>query len=415
MEDNERGADRWRGTGGPVSVSENRARFPITDVWVEAAVAAGIERNPDLNGERAEGVDYAQLSQRKGMRCSSAAAYIHGSKHRARLQVETEAQVVRIVIEDGRAVGVDYMKGGPKQTVRSRHGVVLSAGSMNSPRMLMLSGIGPAEHLREVGVPLVHNLPGVGRNLQDHVGTHLVNEVNVPTLNSEAHGFAAFRHVVRFALGRRGILTTGISHAQAFVKSRPGLPAPNLQIAHTAFSFDFDETGKLVLRKTPSVSTLVALMRPSHRGRITLRSADPLAPPRIEHRQLGSDDDVEQIVEGLFIARKIMAQEPIARFVTAETRPGPALDTVEALRGYVRAASIPLYHPVGTCKIGDDDMAVVDPDLRVRGLTGLWVADASVMPSLPAGNTNATSIMIGDKGADHVLRTISNAPAKAAA
>jgi choline dehydrogenase len=409
MEDNERGADAWRGTGGPMSVSENRARFPITDAWVEAAVAAGIDRNPDLNGERAEGVDYVQVSQRNGMRCSSAAAYIHRSRHRAHLTVETEAQVLKILVEQGRAIGVDYVKGGAMRTVRSRHGIVLSAGTMNSPRVLMLSGIGPAGHLREIGVPLVHDLPGVGRNLQDHVGTHLVNEVNVPTLNSEAHGFSAFRQLLRFALTRTGILTTGISHAHAYVRSRPGLPAPNLQVAHTAFSFDFDERGKLVLRRTPSVSTLVALMRPSHRGRISLRSADPLAPPRIEHRQLGSDDDVEQIVEGLVIARRIMEQAPIARFVTAETRPGAGLDTPEALRAYVRVASIPLYHPVGTCRIGADELAVVDPDLRVRGLTGLWVADASVMPSLPAGNTNATAIMIGDKGADHVLRTIGNA------
>ena len=415
MEDNERGADEWRGVGGPVSVSENRARFPITDSWVKAAVEAGHERSPDLNGARAEGVDHVQVSQRKGIRCSSAAAYIHRGAHRDRLKVQTEAQVTRILVEQGRAVGVEYVLGGATRTVRARHGVVLSAGTMNSPRMLMLSGIGPAEHLKAVGVDVVHALPGVGRNLQDHVGTHLVNEVNVPTLNSEAHGLAAVRHVIGFTLRRRGILTTGIAHAQAMVKSRPGLAAPNLQIAFTAFSFDFDETGKLVLRRTPSVSTLVGLMRPSHRGRIMLRSADPFAPPVIDHRQLGSDDDVEQIVEGLEIARNIMAQPAIAPLVTAETRPGRELATREQLRGYVRMAAIPLYHPVGTCRIGKDELAVVDPDLRVRGLTGLWVADASVMPSLPAANTNATAIMIGDKGADHVLKCISNEAVRAAA
>jgi choline dehydrogenase-like flavoprotein len=415
MEDNERGSDAWRGAGGPLSVSENRARYPVTDAWIDAAVEAGIERSSDLNGERAEGVDYVQVSQRNGLRCSSATAYIHGSKHRARLQVETGAQVMRILVEDGRATGVEYRKGDTTRTVRARHGVVLSAGSMNSPRMLMLSGIGPADHLREVGVPVVHDLPGVGRNLQDHVGTHLVNEVSVPTLNSEARGFAAFRHLVTFALRRRGILATGIGHAHALVKSRPGLPAPNIQLAFAAFSFDLDERGKLVLRTSPSVSTLIALMRGSHRGRITLRSADPFAPPVISHRLLGSDDDVEQIVEGIGIARRIMAQPSIARFVTAEVRPGAALTEPEQLREYVRVASIPLYHPVGTCKIGTDEMAVVDPDLRVHGLTGLWVADASVMPSLPAGNTNATAIMIGDKGADHILKSISNQALRAAA
>jgi choline dehydrogenase-like flavoprotein len=408
MEDNERGADHWRGVGGPVSVSEDRTRFPVTDAWVAAAVAAGYERSPDLNGALAEGVDYVQYSQRKGMRCSSASAYIHRARAGDRPQVRTKAQVTRILVEQGRAVGVEYVQDGTSRSVRSRHGVVLSAGSMNSPRMLMLSGIGPAEHLKSIGIDVVHDLPGVGRNLQDHVGTHLVNEVSLPTLNSEAHGFAAFRQVLNYAFRRRGILTTGIAHAQAMVKSRPDLPAPNLQIAFTAFSFDFDETGKLVLRKTPSVSTLVGLMRPSHRGRIMLRSADPFAPPVIEHRQLGSDDDVEQIAEGLEIARRIMAQPPIAQYVISETRPGSALSTREQLRDYVRVAAIPLYHPVGTCRIGKDAMAVVDPDLRVRGLTGLWVADASVMPSLPAANTNATSMMIGDKGADHVIDCISN-------
>ena len=415
MEDNERGSDEWRGTGGPLSVSENRARYPVTDAWIDAAVEAGIERSPDLNGARAEGVDHVQVSQRGGKRCSSATAYVRGGSHGSRLQVETEAQVMRILIEDKRAVGVDYLKDGARHTIRARHGVVLSAGAMNSPRMLMLSGVGPADHLRDVGVPVVHDLPGVGRNLQDHVGTHLVNEVNVPTLNSEARGFAVVRHLADYALRRRGILSTGIGHAQAFVKTRPELPAPNIQLAFAAFSFDLDERGKLVLRKTPSVSTLIGLMRPSHRGRITLRSADPLAPPVLDHRLLGSDDDVEQIVEGIELARRIMAEPAIARFVTAEVRPGAALATREQLRDYVRLASISLYHQVGTCRIGKDEMAVVDPDLRVRGLTGLWVADASVMPSLPAGNTNATAIMIGDKGAAHVLGSISNEAVCAAA
>ena len=408
MEDNERGADAWRGKGGPLAVSEGRARFPITDAWVAAAVSAGHSRSKDLNGEIAEGVDYVQVSQRGGMRCSSAAAYIHSSPHREQLEVLLEAQVLKIVVEDGRATGIVCTQDGQTRTIGASAGVVLCAGAMNSPRMLMLSGIGPAAHLAEVGVPLVHDLPGVGRNLQDHVGTHLVNEVNVATLNTEAKGWRAALQVARFALRRQGILTTSIAHAQALVKSRPELPAPNLQIAFAAFAFDLDERGRLVLRDKPSVSTLIGLMRTSHRGSITLRSNDPLAPPVIRHQLLGSDDDIDQIVEGIGIARGIMAQPAIARFVTGEVRPGEIFASPADLREYVRMASITLYHPVGTCKIGraDDDMAVLDADLRVRGVDGLWVADASVMPSLPAGNTNATAIMIGDKGADHVLRTL---------
>jgi choline dehydrogenase-like flavoprotein len=406
MENNERGSDAWRGQGGPLSVSEGRARYPITDAWVRAAQSAGIARSTDLNGETAEGVDYVQVSQRAGMRCSSATAYIHRSPHRERLDVALEAQVLKILVTDKRATGVRYLQDGVEKTATARAGVVLSAGAMNSPRMLMLSGIGPAAHLAELGIPLVHDLPGVGANLQDHVGTHLVNEVNATTLNADARGLRAAMQVASFALRRKGILTTAIAHAQAFVRSRPGLEAPNLQIAFAAFAFDLDEQGKLVLRKNPSVSTLIGLMRPSHRGAITLRSADPLAPPVIRHQLLGSDDDVEQIVEGIAIARRIIAQPEIARYVTGEQRPGAALTDPEQLKGYVRMASIPLYHPVGTCRIGRDAMAVVDPELRLHGIDGLWVADASVMPSLPAGNTNATAIMIGDKGADHVLCAI---------
>jgi choline dehydrogenase-like flavoprotein len=279
---------------------------------------------------------------------------------------------------------------------------------MNTPRLLMLSGIGPADHLRAHGISVVRDLPGVGANLQDHVGTHVVNEVDARTLNSDAQGLRGAWQVLRYALARRGALTTAIGHAQAFVKSRPDLPAPNLQISFAAFAFDFDEQGRLMLRKTPSVSTLVGLMRPSHRGRISLRSADPFAPPKIEHRQLGSEDDIDQIVEGIGIARAILNETAIATHIKAELRPGAALTDPEQLRGYVRMASIALYHPVGTAKIGraDDPQAVVDADLAVVGVDGLWVADASVMPTLPAGNTNATAIMIGDKGADHVLKKL---------
>src|SRR5690606_25761386 len=287
MEDNERGADEWRGVGGPIAVSEGRARYPITDAWIEAVESTGTERR-DLNGEKAEGVDYVQVSQRKGERCSSARGYLHEAKGPNRPQILLEAQVLRILVEEGRAVGIAYRQNGIDRELRSRHGVVLSAGAMNSPRLLMLSGIGPADHLAELGITPVRDLQGVGRNLQDHVGTHLVNEVDAATLNDDARGLRGALSVLRYALGRRGALSTSIGHAQAFVRSRPGLPAPNLQISFAAFAFDFDDQGRLVLRKNASVSTLVGLMRPAWRGRLTLRSPDPLAPPMIAHRQLSS-------------------------------------------------------------------------------------------------------------------------------
>src|SRR5690606_20991468 len=235
------------------------------------------------------------------------------------------------------------------------HGVVLSAGALNTPRLLMLSGIGPATHLQDHGIAVVRDLPGVGANLQEHPGCHVVNAVSAHTLNDDARGFAGFMQLLALAFGRSGALTTGIGHAQAFVRSREGLPAPNLQLAFSAFAFEITPKGNLALAKDSAVSTFVALMRPSSRGRISLRSSDPDAPPRIEHRLLGEEDDAAQLVEGLEIARRIMAQPAIAAEVTAEIRPGPAADTREALRGYVGAATIPMFHPVGTAKIGATD------------------------------------------------------------
>jgi choline dehydrogenase len=283
--------------------------------------------------------------------------------------------------------------------------VVLSAGALNTPRLLMLSGIGPAAHLQSRGVAVTLDAPGVGQNLQEHSGCHLVNAVSAHTLNNEARGLTGFRQLLALAFTRSGALTTGIGHAQAFVRGRGGLPAPNLQLAFSAFAFEITPQGNLALAKDAAVSTFVALMRPQSRGQITLRANDPDAPPVIEHRLLGEEDDAAQLVEGLEIARRIMAQPAIAPHVTAEIRPGAAADSREALRGYVGAATIPMYHPVGTAKMGaeSDPMAVVGPDCALRGIAGLWVADASIMPTIPQGNTNATAIMIGERTSDLIL------------
>jgi len=406
MEHNERGADAWRGQGGPIHVSEVRSRYEITEDWVEAAQQAGISRSRDLNGEVAEGVDFIQLSQRQGLRCSAAHGYLRNKP--ANLEIMLEAQVLKIEVECGRATGVTVRCGGETRKLTARRGVVLSAGTLNTPRLLMLSGVGPASHLQEHGIDVIRDLPGVGQNLQEHPGCHLVNGVSAHTLNNDASGFAGFKQLLALALGRRGALTTGIGHAQAFVSSRKGLAAPNLQLAFSAFAFEITPKGNLALAKGSAVSTFVALMRPNARGRISLRSADPDAPPRIEHQLIGDEDDAAQLVEGLEIARRILAQPAIARHVTAEIRPGPAADSREALRGYVGAATIPMFHPVGTAKMGapDDPMAVVGPDCGLRGVEGLWVADASIMPTIPQGNTNATAIMIGERASDLVLAAV---------
>ena len=406
LEHNERGADQWRGEGGPIAVSEVRSRYEVTDEWIAAAEQAGIPRSPDLNGEVAEGVDHIQLSQRAGLRCSTAAGYL---RHKPpTLEVLTEAQVLKIEIADGRAIGVTMRRGGEVRTLTARHGVVLSAGALNTPRLLMLSGLGPAAHLQQQGIAVARDLAGVGQNLQEHPGCHLVNAVSAHTLNDDARGFAGVRQLLALAFARSGALTTGIGHAQAFVKSREGLPAPNLQLAFSAFAFEITPEGNLALAKEAAVSTFVAVMRPGSRGSVSLRSSDPDAAPRIEYQLLGDDDDAAQLIEGLEIARRIMAQPAIAPHVKGEIRPGAAADTREALTGYVRALTIPMFHPVGTAKMGaaDDPLAVVGPDCRLRGLDGLWVADASIMPTIPQGNTNATAIMIGERASDLVLAAV---------
>jgi choline dehydrogenase len=406
MEDNERGADEWRGRGGPVAVSEVRSRYPITDEWIEAVQQAGYPRSLDLNGREAEGVDHIQLSQRRGLRHSTAAAYLR--RKPPTLEILLEAQVLKIETADGRATGVTIRRGGEVASLTASEGVVLCAGALNTPRLLLLSGIGPEEQLRHHGIAVVENLPGVGENLQEHPGVHLVDEVTAHTLNDDSRGLAGIKQVLALAIARTGALTTGIGHAQAFLKSREGLPAPNLQLAFSAFAFDVTDKGNLVLRRESSVSTFVALMRPQSRGRIGLRSADPNASPLIEHLLLGDEDDVEQLIDGLEIARRVMAQPAIAPHVRSEVRPGEALAARDQLGFYVRAATIPMFHPVGTAKMGavDDPNAVVGPDCRVRGVAGLWVADASIMPTIPQGNTNATAIMIGERASDLILGAV---------
>lgn len=403
LEDNERGVDAWRGRGGPIGVSEIRARYGITEDWIAAAQQAGIERSPDLNGELAEGVDFIQLSQRGGLRSSTATGYL--ARKPAGLEIMLETQVLRIDVEGGRAIGLTVRRDGREQTLRSKAGVVLCAGALNSPRLLLLSGIGPEKVLRHHGIGIVHELPGVGENLQEHPGCHLVNAVSARTLNDDSRGLAGVREVIKLAAMRSGALTTGIGHAQAFVKSREGLPAPDLQLAFSAFAFDVTEKGNLALRKESSVSTFVALARPGSRGRITLRANDPDAPPLIEHRLLGDEGDVQLLVDGLLLARKIMDQPAISKDVKEEVRPGAQLASRDSLEHYVRAATIPMFHAVGTAKMGaaDDPMAVVGPDCALRGLAGLWVADASIMPTIPQGNTNATAIMIGERSSDLIL------------
>lgn len=399
-EHNTRGGDDYRGANGPQSVDDARIEHPLTAAWIAAAQEAGIPRAADLNGELAEGVDRVQVSQRKGWRHTTAAAHIWPAKNRANLKLELQAEVTRILFKDGRAVGVEYRQHGQTLRAEARRGVVLSAGAMTTPKLLMLSGIGPQAHLREFGIEVVADLPGVGANLQDHAGVHLVAEVDQPTLNAPRTALGGIGQALSFFLRGRGALTSSIGHAQAFVRTRPDLAQPNIQIIMLPMAFELDAKGAIKLCDAPSISQMVAANHPRSRGSIRLRSASAEDKPRIQLSLLGDEQDVTDLAEGLTLARRIFEQPALRRHITREVRPGSAAVGQEALKAYVHNAGMCMYHPSGTCKMGQDEMSVVDPQLRVRGVAGLWVADASVMPSITAGNINATVLMIGEKAAD---------------
>ena len=401
IEFNERGADDFRGVDGPLRIAEGRDHSHLVDEWIEAAVDSGVFRSPDLNGARGEGVDFVQVTQKNGVR-QSAAVYLESALKRKNLQLIADAQVTRIRFDGRRAIGVEYMQFGQVFSIDAARGVVVSGGAINSPRLLLGSGIGPAAHLRELGIEIVADLPGVGENLQDHPGAQMVHDVNVPTLNSDARGLGALKQALAFGLSRKGLLAASLGHAHAFVRTRDGLDTPNAHLIFSAYALDFDKDGTLVMRKQPSISTFVHVCHPNARGAVRLRAPDPLAPPLIRHSVLEHEDDLESLIEALEFARRVAAQPAFSQRITGEVRPGSHASNKDGLREFLRQYATPSYDFAGTCKMGVDAMAVVDPSLKVRSVEGLWVADASVMPSLVAGGANATAIMIGEKGADLV-------------
>jgi choline dehydrogenase len=398
LEHNERGSSPFRGVGGPQAVSDCRTPHPLTDIWMRAAVEAGIERNPDLNGERPEGVDYVQASQKGGWRHSTAQAYLRGVR-RPNLDVRTNCFVQRVLFEGRRACGVEYAQGDSKRELRARCGVVVSAGSLSSPKLLQVSGIGRGEMLQALGISIIADLPGVGENLQEHPAFLTTTFVDSPTLSTDTGAFRNIMHGLNFLLRGRGPLTTSIGHAQAFVRSSPARIVPDIQLIMSPFAYDFHEAGARLCREQV-FAVCVGLMRPRSRGNISLRSPDPADRPRIRHELLGSQEDVADMIAGLRLARRVLEQPSIRSMVRGERHPGGTIVSDADLESFIRTNAFPMYHPVGTCRMGKDDGAVVDHRLAVRGVERLWVADASVMPTLPSGNTNATVIMIGEKASD---------------
>ena len=410
-ENNERIADAFHGQGGPLNVADPRSPSAIAELWLAAAEQQGLKRNADFNGAEQEGIGLYQLTQKNGERWSAARAYLTPNLGRPNLAVRTEAHATRIVFEDKRAVAVEYRQGGEMRSVRARREVILSAGALQSPQLLLLSGIGDAEALRAMGIATVVHAPGVGRNLRDHVDFVIAYRSTRKDLIGFMPGdiVNASRSAIRYYRDRRGIFTSNIAEAGGFVRSSPGLAAPDLQLH---FCIGILESHGRKVHASRGFSGHVCALRPKSAGRVALRGPDPLAAPSIDPGFYTHPDDLETMVGGFRILRGIM-ESPLLDPFRGKDLFTEGVHTDDEIRNVLRRRSDTIYHPVGTCGMGIDATAVVDPQLRVRGVTGLRVADASIMPTLIGGNTNAPTIMIGEKASD-LIRGV-GLPAAAAA
>ena len=400
-EHNESFEDEWHGRGGPLNVCERRYTNPLSLQFVAAARAAGLAANPDFNGRDPEGAGLYQVTQKAGRRCSAASAYLHPIARRPNLTVLTGALALRVVLAGRRAVGIEFVRGGTRTEIRAQREVLLAGGAINSPQLLLLSGIGPADELRAHDLPVHHDLPGVGRNLQDHLDVHVIHACTRPvTLDSRARGFGALRTALRYALLRDGPGVSNVAEAGAFLRTSMQTSTPDVQM-HFIPAYVVDH-GR---RRMPGygMTLHVCYLRPGSRGAIRLASARPTDPPRIDPGYLTDPSDLAPLIAGIRRARDIYAQAPLRADLGEEVFPGAARRTDADLESFIRAAAETEYHPVGTCKMGTDAAAVVDPQLRVHGLEGLRVVDASIMPTLVSGNTNAPVIMIAEKAADLIL------------
>ena len=403
-ENNERGADEFHGDQGPLSVSNMRIQRPITDAWVAAAQAAGYAFNPDYNGENQEGVGFFQLTSRNGRRCSAAVAYLNPIKKRENLQIVTHAQVDKIEIHGGCATGVSYKdRSGKVQTVTANREIVLCGGAINSPQLLMLSGIGEAEQLAEHGIPVIKDLKGVGKGMQDHLQARLVYKCNEPTLNDEVSSlFGQAKIGLKYALFRAGPMTMAASLATGFLKTNEDQETPDIQFHVQPLSAENPGKGA---DKFSAFTMSVCQLRPESRGEIRLASSDPRTYPKIIPNYLSTETDCRTIVEGVKIARTIARHAPLTSKISEEFRPNADLemDDYDGTLDWARNNTASIYHPTGTCKMGNGEDAVVDARLRVHGIRGLRVADCSIMPEIVSGNTNAPAIMIGEKASDMLL------------
>lgn len=403
MEDYEGGADAWRGTGGPLFVSTGaRDPHPLVLRALKAAEMAGLPFNPDFNGATQDGVGFYQMTIRGGRRNSAARAFLRPAMRRGQVAVMTHAQALRLIWEGRRCVGVEVMRAGARLSLRTRREVILSAGAVGTPQLLMLSGIGDGEALRALGLPVLHHNPNVGRHLSDHQGLNYTWRMREPTYNDVLRPWwGKLRVGAQWLLLGRGPLAMSINHGGGFFRTDPGRERPNMQLYIQAFSTLIPREGERPVLSPdpfPGLSLGLSNCRPTSRGRIDLRSPDPLVHPRITVNAYGTEDDIREMLEGVKMLRRIAAQPPFAEVAAEELRPGPAVQDDAALIADIRARSGTVYHPSCTARMGRDPAeSVLDGRLRVRGVEGLRVADASAFPTLPGGNTNAPAMLIGWK------------------
>ena len=397
-----RGANRFHGADGPLCVSDV-AQHPICEGFIAATTQLGFPRNDDFNGASQDGVGYHQTTTRNGKRCSTAVGYLRPAMQRANLNVVTGALTEKILFEGRRAVGVTFRQHGGLCTARAAREVILCGGAVNSPQLLMLSGIGPQQHLAGFGIPVVHHLPGVGQSLQDHYSAAIKLRCRLPiTVNDVMLSNARkLKAGLEYYMFHRGPLSMISSPAALFARTRTELASPDVKCSISPFSAERPQDG---LHRFSGFTMIAYQLRPESRGEIKLKSPDPFDAPAVYPNYLATETDERTIVAGLKLCRQILATPHMHSFIEAEFQPGSAVKSDEELLDYARHRGGTVYHPTSTCKMGGDPMAVVDPQLRVYGVDGLRVADASIMPTVVSGNTNAAAIMIGEKAADMVRR-----------
>ena len=408
-EDNARGGNAWRGTGGPLHVEDVAKQVhPLNEVYIRAAREAGLQHNEDFNGETQEGVGLYQITTKNGIRMSAARAYLRPALKRPNLRVERQAHATRLLFDGMKAVGIEYRQKGRLLQVRARREVILSTGSINSPQLLQLSGVGPAEVLRPLGIEVRHDSPAVGRNLQDHLGVDHLYRSRRPTLNNQLHPWHGKLWAgLKYVLLRQGPLCLSVNQGGGFFRTRADIDRANMQLYFSPVSYIKAPPGKRPLMSPdpyPGFLLGISPCRPTSRGYLQIRSSDPSAYPEIHPNSLSTNHDLQEMLEGVRFLRRLASTPAMSALIEEELQPGITVESDEAMIEDIRQRSSTVFHPVSTCRMGPDPMEnVVDHRLRVHGLQNLRVIDASVFPAVTSGNTNAPAIMVGEKGADLIL------------